>query len=373
MAGLVRAAVADRRMPPLPADDRECRPLSDPRKMLDSEREALIAWLDAGMPLDTPADAPSEPLPSLLSRHEEPLGEPTSRADFGLRHAPPTTELDEYRCMIVDPGWTSARYLRGVGVKPDNLAIVHHVIVYAQLPAQQQAVDDLDAADEGPGYTCFGGAGFTSAFAVGGYVPGSRPRSFPNGATVTLPAGTRFVVQMHYNLLAGEGDDNTALQFWEVDAPSGTRTSGVVLINRGFRIPAGDAEYTVTGEARIVAGEPMGMVGIGALQGAPGPAWGVGAHMHTRGKSVRVDLLRAGGGEECLLDIPDWDFNWQGQYRFMEPLELVDGDRVRITCTWDNSAGNQPVVDGQRLPPAEITWGEGTLDEMCLGSVQMTR
>jgi hypothetical protein len=324
------------------------------------------------MPRGEEGAEPGEPPPVLTAEHEEPLGEPTSLADFGLSYESTTSELDDYRCLIVDPGWTSARNLRGVAVRPGNDAIVHHAIVFVQLPAQAQAVDDLDAAEEGPGYTCFGGSGFTGGFALGGFVPGAPTRGLPGGATVTLPAGTRFVIQMHYNFLNGAGADNTELAFYEVDAPSGVRTASVVLVNRGFTIPAGDAAYTVTGESAIREGAPVGMTALGALQGAPGRAWGVGAHMHTRGKAIRVDLLRD-GGEECLLDIPAWDFHWQGQYRFMEPLDLVDGDRLRITCTWDNSPGNQPVVGGEQLPPTEISWGEGTLDEMCLGSVQMTR
>ena len=38
--------------------------------------------------------------------------------------------------------------------------------------------------------------------------------------------------------------------------------------------------------------------------------------MHVLGKSSRVDLVRSDGTEECLLNVPEWDFNWQGSYRF---------------------------------------------------------
>ena len=56
-------------------------------------------------------------------------------------------------------------------------------------------------------------------------------------------------------------------------------------------------------------------------------------------------------------------------YRFKEPVQTNAGDEIRITCTWDNSAGNQPIVDGQPLEPRNITWGDSTFDEMCLGGV----
>lgn len=369
-AAAVRGVVLDRVMPPLPPDTRDCRTLSDARVMPDEEREALVAWIDADTPKGSPADAPAEPPPNFVL--DELLGPPSSEADFGATYESQVTGQDDYRCMIVDPGWTSARILRSVAAMPDNVAMVHHVIMYAQLPAQRDAVDALDDADEGPGYECFGGPGFPGPIPLGGYVPGAQARPFAGGATVTLPAGTRFVMQMHYNFLTTRGPDRSKLAFWEADRAAMVRPTSVVLIQPAFTIPAGDASYTVTATSRIRSDTTDGfMTPLGRTTGKPGLAYGVGGHMHTRGKSIRVDLLRADGGEECLLDIPHWDFHWQGQYRFVEPIQLEDGDDLRLTCTWDNSKANQPVVDGMQLDPKPLRWGEGTLDEMCLGSVQM--
>ena len=66
---------------------------------------------------------------------------------------------------------------------------------------------------------------------------------------------------------------------------------------------------------------------------------------------------------ECLLDIPRWDFHWQANYRFKEPKVVKSGDRIAVECHWDNS-----------LPGArDVSWGEGTEDEMCLGIFYMTQ
>ena len=54
-------------------------------------------------------------------------------------------------------------------------------------------------------------------------------------------------------------------------------------------------------------------------------------------------------------------------------MQLNPGDRLGLECHWDNSAGNQPFVDGQRVPPRELNWGEGTDDEMCLGGLYVTQ
>jgi hypothetical protein len=101
--------------------------------------------------------------------------------------------------------------------------------------------------------------------------------------------------------------------------------------------------------------------------------YGVILHMHTRGTSATLEVLKGGdeAAQQCLLDIPRWDFNWQGAYTLEAPVLFEPGDQLRITCHWDNSAENQPVVDGMQLPPTDVNWGEGTGDEMCLGTLYL--
>ena len=43
-----------------------------------------------------------------------------------------------------------------------------------------------------------------------------------------------------------------------------------------------------------------------------------------------------------------------------------------MTCSWDNSASNQQIIDGDILEPIDVQWGEGTTDEMCLGGFYVT-
>ena len=50
--------------------------------------------------------------------------------------------------------------------------MVHHITVYLQLPELKDAVDELDAADSGPGYDCPSGPGFTNNMFIAGYAPG---------------------------------------------------------------------------------------------------------------------------------------------------------------------------------------------------------
>ena len=100
--------------------------------------------------------------------------------------------------------------------------------------------------------------------------------------------------------------------------------------------------------------------------------YNAGLHMHQLGKSAKLELAREGGDTDCLLQIDDWDFNWQGDYTFQDPMKMGSGDQLNIDCAWDNSMLNQPMVDGTPLPPKNVNWGEGTSDEMCLGTFYWT-
>lgn len=73
-----------------------------------------------------------------------------------------------------------------------------------------------------------------------------------------------------------------------------------------------------------------------------------------------------------MVDLPEWDFEWQSRYVFDAPVPLELDDEVVLSCTWDNSAANQPVIDGAIADPVDVQWGEGTRDEMCLGILYVT-
>ena len=47
-------------------------------------------------------------------------------------------------------------------------------------------------------------------------------------------------------------------------------------------------------------------------------------------------------------------------------------DRLNLSCRWDNSAANQPFVDGKQIEPTDLEWGDDTGDEMCLTGLYVT-
>src|SRR2546429_5886588 len=62
-----------------------------------------------------------------------------------------------------------------------------------------------------------------------------------------------------------------------------------------------------------------------------------------------------------LIRINDWDFDWQGQYRYKKPMEFPAGTRIDMVYTYDNSADNPR---NPSSPPRRVRRGEQTPDAM---------
>ena len=68
------------------------------------------------------------------------------------------------------------------------------------------------------------------------------------------------------------------------------------------------------------------------------------------------------------MDVPKWNFEWQMDY-FYAPgtgVPFTQSDTVTIQCDYNNSAANQPSINGVQLTPTTVTFGEGSYAEMCL-------
>lgn len=369
-AEVALGAVEDGSMPPFFADDSGCWPIADARKMPPWERELLRAWVDGGKL----AGDPEAPAAVEVELPAGALGAPTRVFDGAVAYTPGGG--DEYRCFLVDPGlsatWT---FLQAVSVDTDNWARLHHAIVFAIPPELVPAVEQIDADAPGPGWDCYFGPGLAGPVAVGSYSPGAATRPYPGGTSVPVVAGTRFIVEAHFHETFNADPVRLAVTAWEFAQPVTRFPHGLSLFNSNFFIPAGAPSVTAPLAGDFIAADqaPVVHADPNAIQQArAGLIWGLDFHMHMRGKTARVDLVREDGTRQCLLRVNDWHDEWQGPYEFAQPIEARAGDRIEATCEWDNSPENQPVVGGKQLEPVDLTWGFGALDEMCNGNISLT-
>lgn len=346
------AAAEDGRMPPwLPAQG--CRDLAYERTLTDDEKATLAAWRDGGFAAGDPSSFEGP----LAVDAPPALGDPTIETAPEDAYVANTESSDDYRCFILPVEFAEETYLAASTVVPGDAEIVHHALLYLIPPSGLAAVEGLDAGDPGPGYTCFGGPGGGALSTVGAWVPGTTGSQNPEGSANIVPAGSRIVLQIHYNTLALDGaeppPERSTVRLWTMKEKPAYRIEALPMAHLGMKIPAGE-EASVQERAFEMP--------------ADGTIVALAPHMHLLGDRLQASIEPAGGDTACLIDIPRWDFHWQQNYALPEStrVEAKKGDRIKVRCTYDNSAANQPVVNGTKKAPEDVTWGEGTLDEMCL-------
>ncbi len=310
------------------------------------------------------------------------------------------TNRDSFRCFVIDPKLTETKYINGSNIIPGNEQVVHHVLLFSTA-ATEVAKKQLGADG---GYDCFGGIGLTKFSLVMGWVPGAFPQSFPEEIGTQIDPGTVFVMQIHYHphALAAVNSkpdltkvqirynktvppyEMTAALIGNFDKPiaggSGLQYDGTDPKSlQEFKIPPGAKDVTILQKFLIPP----------ELQNKPTPdllLYGVGAHMHYVGTKERITVKHGtvkdgepADGKECLLDMGQWDFNWQRVFQYDTPIASLPQvralDELSIKCTYDNSLGNPFVAAALKeqglTQPKEVTLGEETLNEMCLGVFQV--
>lgn len=335
-AEAMAAAVQARRMPPFPPRNcGSCNLFREARWLEPDEVATIVAWAEG----DAPGGDEDAPFPraELLPVLED--GGVTLRIPA---YTPDASVDDDYRCFVLDPGRGTDAFVTGFDVHPGDDREVHHVIAYAVTSEGDDAAAlAKDAAEEGPGYTCYGGTGLSGTTMVAGWAPGGGATVFPDGTGLPLRAGGLMVVQIHYNTAQGVFEDDTEVELSLADAVERPAQIVSVSANDELSLAPGRSEVAVTHTETFAAGT----------------VWGAAGHMHTRGSSMRV--VSADG--TCLLDIPEWDFHWQGLYMYASPISSDVPVEVTVTCTYDTSDDTEVV-----------SWGEGTDEEMCIGFLYVT-
>jgi hypothetical protein len=321
----------------------------------------------------------------------------------------PAGGTDDYRCILLDPHLTANTFLSSVAFLPGNGKLVHHAILYRIEPAQLSAAQKLDGSDPRLGWSCFGGpglpsienpiAGLDSAPWVAAFATAGGEQRFAAGTGQRLAAGSRLILQIHYNLLDGGGTDNSAIKL-RVAAPTAKlqplqtlllpgpvelpcaptesgplcdRTAAVFDVVRRF----GNNEGRIIAALQLLCGGNFVNPTSGPTQSCSRPVprtmqlRAVAGHMHMLGRSIQIDLIRADGASQRLLDIKVWNFDDQRATVLGTPVTVGPTDTLKVTCTHDASL-RQKIPSLSKLQPRYVVWGEGSSDEMCLGIVAYT-
>ncbi len=409
-APLIERAVRGRRMPPWPPGPRSPSLVGQEQRTLSArERNTLLRWIAAGARVD--ARSVGRPAPT------SPKPRPGERV---LRLTPPAAYVprsvggatDDYRCFLVDPKLAEDVFVTAARIEPGQTSLVHHVILFTVPPESVADATRLDAQAPGLGWGCFGGTGIPApaGSGIGGslddapwitaWAPGWGSDRFRDGTGIRLAAGSKVVMQVHYNLLNGRKPDRSSAVLTTVPASAGLDPIRTMLLPGPVELPCAKNESGPLCDRTAALfdlvrkyGQSAGIVPVGLLllcgKDAASPPSGpvsfcdrrvstpttvhaVAGHMHLLGRSIRIELNPGTPRAKVLLDIPAWDFHWQAVYQLARPVTARPGDVVRVTCRHDATLRRLAEPAAARTPRYTL-WGEGTTDEMCLGVLQVTR
>ena len=355
--GLLKDNVVSKRMPPWPPND-TCSEYIGDRSLTQDQIDTLTKWVDGGGVEGDPKDE-GKPLTVDMTGA-------LSRVDLNMPIPVEYTQKDEpddYHCFLIDWPYDTVKFVSGFGANPGDARVVHHVIAFLVKPSDVPTMQALDDAEPGPGYTCFGSSGINGNEWLGAWAPGTPGQDFPAGTGIRVEPGSKIALQIHYNsLTAGPQPDKTSIDFKIDDT---VEKEGFIqpwanpqwLDSKLMSIPAGEADVE-----HHFQYDPTGFLN----GGKPITVYSAGLHMHTLGTRASLQIKHPDKSSDCMLQIDDWNFHWQGAYGFSQPKTLHPGDQLYLECHWDNTAAHQSGA------PKDTWWGEGTGDEMCLGTFYWT-
>jgi len=358
-------------MPPWHADPAHGEFLND-RRLSDAERGVVVAWANGGAPEGDVKDLPAPPTYTT----EWMIGQPDAVFSMQEDYPVPADGTVSYQYFTVPTNTTEDKWIQAMEVRAGDPKVLHHVIVYAATPAPAtppptaeqppaQRPTPLFVFAEGttnipPGQT--GGPPLPPEQrkapgpndrlpprrmgpAIGGFAPGQFMRVYQDGTAMKLPAGATLIFQMHYTPNGKATTDRTRIGVRFAKAKPQTEVRFASLVNGGLHIPPGAANQQVEAEMTVTQDVVL---------------WSMIPHTHVRGIRWIYDVSYPDGKKDTILSVPKYDFNWQTDYVFKQPLKLPKGSKLHATAWYDNSANNKSNPD----PTKDVYWGDQTWEEM---------
>jgi len=379
-AKAIKNAVSSRRMPPWLANPKYGH-FDNNRSLSQEVIDTIVAWSNNGAPAGNPADAP----PPVVW----PEGGWTVQPDVSVDLPPypvPATGVVEWESILIPGPFKEDTWVTSVQILPGNPAVVHHmcfefqehnpdlpfyVYEWAEIPRDEngdaKVYDGTAHPREGTILRRTVGSTevtrFDGQLTIKGsnqfcYLPGLTLEDYrPVNAGVFVPAGSVMAVDVHYTTNGVAAIDRTKIGFTVAKEPPAKKFINLgggeddenpidsrMQNNATLAIPPYDGNYpgppaniTFKKDAELVWFRP---------------------HGHVRAKSARYTLFYPDGRAEIVLDVPNYDFNWQLTYRTL--LKIPKGSRMHFQVIYDNSASNKYNPD----PGKWVYYGGQSWEEM---------
>ena len=336
-ASAIVAATRDRVMPPWKPEPGYGE-FMDERRLTGDQIATLARWAEDGAVEGDQALLP----PSPSWNGEWQLGTP----DLVIETAPYTLRVsgdDVYRNFVLPIETSTSRYIRAWEFLPGSSAVHHATMQFDSTRSSRH----LDAQDPEPGYE---GLVPHSAMSPDGYflgwLPGLTSNVAPAGMSWPLQAGADLILMMHLKPTGRAETIRARLGLYFSDAPPRLQPTLIRMTRQHMDIPADERRYLVTDTFALDVDVDL---------------YTIQPHAHLLAKEVKSYATLPDGTRKWLIYIRDWDFNWQGVFRYSRPQFLPAGTTIAFEFAYDNSAENR---HNPHRPPRRVSYGQHTTDEM---------
>jgi hypothetical protein len=347
-------------MPPWKADP-AYRSFANEKTLTDREISIISQWVEDGAAYGPATGLPAAPekvsgatlfgYPDLILRMDKPV---IIEGD----------NKETYICYAIPYEIDTTTYVRAIDFIPGNKQLAHHAS-YQVL----ELSDDVDMSAM-PGYFEFGDTDFIDDRHDYGYfnlydkdgnppmqtyhdgwLPGSGIRIYPDSIGFLLPRRGVFLIRnMHYAPSPIATTDQTTIHIYFSDKPvkrtmmfTTFRPTDIDL-NKGNIIPA---DTVVQYDINIRVGQDLSLFSINP-------------HMHRLGKNFRAWATTPEGKTIPLIDIPQWDFNWQEFYQYNKLVHIPKGSVIHAEADFDNTTDNP---ENPNFPPRPVFFERGMDDK----------
>jgi hypothetical protein len=339
-ARAIRAKVAAREMPPFFIEKAVgIQHFLNDNSLTDQQIATIARWVEGGAPQGSAADMP--PPRRFPDDQAWQIGQPdlivTLPADYVVKANGP----DRWPDILVDPGLTEDRYIKGVQI----MTLKGHPVIHHIRTSVVQSEDDNNSGEtDGRDGAAFGEQGvFLNEYALG-----KAGDVFPEGTGRLIKAGVRINFQLHVHSTGTDTPANVAL--------------GLKFYPKGYVPRYVIVNATIGGGELDIRPNTDNVRTDGYTRLArPTKFMSWQPHMHNRGKASCLEAIYPDGRTE-MLNCARFIFNWHINYLY-DPnyAPLLPAGTILHSITWHNNTRTNP---GNPDPDAMVTSGQRTIDEM---------
>ena len=329
---MIREVLRTDRMPPWNVDPHVGK-WADDKSLSAAEIKTVVHWIEQGAPRGEGVD----PLGAKRRVAQQwPLGKPDLVLEIPSYTIPASGVVDYQRPIMVNP-LTEGRWVKASTFVVNQRQAVHHFLT--------GYLKDIPA--DGKGNESRWGA------SMGGYAVGAESTLWPKNVGTYLPPGGAIGAQAHYTPFGKEVTDKSllGLYFYKKGETPDLVMRNSVIVDPTIVIPAGEARHKETAYIDF----PKDALLYSAFP-----------HAHYRGYASDMWIEYPDGSRKLLLAMPRYDFNWQREYTFAEPLKIPAGSKLIANYWYDNSKQNPANPDASKT----IVWGDQSWEEMFYTAVR---